>query len=59
MFEAHIQKIKHAVPKGDKKRQKEAKQEIAHLETELDKKHKSELQVATTLLAGVMLKSIF
>jgi len=41
---AKAQKIKHAVPKGDKKRLKETKQEIAKLEMELDAKHQQELQ---------------
>lgn len=32
------------MPKGDKKRLKETKQEIAKLEMELDAKHQQELQ---------------
>ncbi|KAF6028421.1 OTUD6B [Bugula neritina] len=43
-LQAKAQKIKHAVPKGDKKRLKETKQEIAKLEMELDAKHQQELQ---------------
>ena len=45
MFKASIQKIKHGVPKGDKKRQKQAKEEIAKLEAELGARHEQELKV--------------
>ena len=45
MFTASIQKIKHGVPKGDKKRQKQAKEEIAKLEAELAARHEQELKV--------------
>uniref|UniRef100_A0A0L8I910 OTU domain-containing protein n=1 Tax=Octopus bimaculoides TaxID=37653 RepID=A0A0L8I910_OCTBM len=41
-LQAQIQKIKHSVPKGDKKRKKEATDEIAKLEGDLKKKHDEE-----------------
>ncbi|XP_029652950.1 deubiquitinase OTUD6B [Octopus sinensis] len=42
-LQAQVQKIKHSVPKGDKKRKKEATDEIAKLEEDLKKKHEEEL----------------
>lgn len=40
---AEIQKLKHAVPKGDKKKKKEVQVQIAQLEADLDARHKAEL----------------
>lgn len=56
MFAAKIQQIKHAVPKGDKKRQKDAKAEIARLEDELKERHDNELKVG---LSSLKLSAIF
>lgn len=42
-LQAEIQKIKHGVPKGDKKRKKEATEQVAKLEKELSEKHNKEL----------------
>ncbi|XP_067951638.1 deubiquitinase OTUD6B-like [Watersipora subatra] len=39
-LQAQIQQIKRAVPKGDKRRMKEAKEEIARLEADLDQRHR-------------------
>ena len=41
---AECQKLKHGVPRGDKKRKKEVMEQIAQLEVELDARHKQELQ---------------
>ncbi|XP_041454346.1 deubiquitinase OTUD6B-like isoform X2 [Lytechinus variegatus] len=43
-LQAKIQGIKKAVPKGDKKRKKEAAEEIARLEADLDQRHQAELE---------------
>eukprot|EP00057_Strongylocentrotus_purpuratus_P019773 XP_011674247.1 PREDICTED: OTU domain-containing protein 6B isoform X2 [Strongylocentrotus purpuratus] len=43
-LQAKIQGIKKAAPKGDKKRKKEATEEIARLEAELDQRHQAELE---------------
>uniref|UniRef100_H2Y9H9 Uncharacterized protein n=1 Tax=Ciona savignyi TaxID=51511 RepID=H2Y9H9_CIOSA len=43
-LQAEIQAIKKAVPKGDKKREKIAKQKIADLENALKETHKQELE---------------
>ena len=37
--------MKHAVPKGDKKKKKEITLEIAKLEEELNSRHKKELEL--------------
>ncbi|XP_071484727.1 deubiquitinase OTUD6B-like [Diadema antillarum] len=42
-LQAKIQGIKKAVPKGDKKRKREATEEIARLEAELEQRHQTEL----------------
>lgn len=42
-LQAEIQKIKHGVPKGDKKRKKESTEQIAKLEKQLQEKHEKEL----------------
>ena len=44
LCQAECQKLKHGVPKGDKKRKKEVAEQIAQLEAELDARHKQELQ---------------
>ena len=47
------QKIKHAVPKGDKRRQKDAAQEIANLESALYDRHTKETkELKAQLKAG-------
>lgn len=43
-LQAKIQSMKHAVPKGDKKKKKQVTSEIAILEAELQKKHDEELR---------------
>lgn len=40
---AECQRLKHGVPKGDKKRKKEIGEKIAQMEAELDAKHQQEL----------------
>ncbi|XP_074644148.1 deubiquitinase OTUD6B-like isoform X2 [Tubulanus polymorphus] len=47
-LQAIIQKIKHSVPKGDKKKKKESQAEVARLEAELDEKHEKELKCFTS-----------
>ncbi|KAK3603829.1 hypothetical protein CHS0354_042835 [Potamilus streckersoni] len=42
-LQAHIQKLKRSVPKGDKKKKKEVTEEIAKLEAELDQRQDQEL----------------
>lgn len=44
MLVAEIQKLKHSVPKGDKKKKKEVTAQIALLEADLDQKQEEELQ---------------
>ena len=41
---ATITKLKHSIPKGDKKKKKEVTAEIAILEAELQQKHEDELK---------------
>ena len=36
--------MKHAIPKGDKKRKKQVMADIAKLEAEMEERHKRELQ---------------
>lgn len=51
-LQARIQKIKHEVPKGDKKKKKESVEQIAKLQTELDQrqdKEMADLQQSLTL----------
>ncbi|GAB1599575.1 Hypothetical predicted protein [Argonauta hians] len=48
-LQAQIQKLKHAVPKGDKKRKKEAAEEISRLEEEL--RGRQEQEMATVVAA--------
>ncbi|XP_070574047.1 deubiquitinase OTUD6B-like [Ptychodera flava] len=43
-LQAKIQGMKHAVPKGDKKKKKEVTAEIAKLEAELEQKHEQEIK---------------
>jgi OTU domain-containing protein 6 len=40
---AHIQQLKHSVPKGDKKKKKEITSQVALLEAELEARHEKEL----------------
>ena len=42
--EGQIQKLKHSVSKGDKKKKKEVTAQCAILEAELDEKHEKELE---------------
>lgn len=42
-MEGQAQRLKHAVPKGDKKKKKEVTAQIAVMEMELDNKHEKEL----------------
>ena len=42
-FVAQIQKLKHSITKGDKRKKKEVTEQIARLEAELDAKHEQEL----------------
>ncbi len=44
LLAAEVQKLKHSVPKGDKKRKKEITVQIAKLEAELDERHQQELR---------------
>ena len=46
---AEIQRIKHSIPKGDKKRKKEVTQLIAQLEADLNQKQEEELKQAEQL----------
>ena len=41
---AECQKLKHGVPKGDKKRKKEVMEQIAKMEADLESKHQQELK---------------
>lgn len=41
---AQIQKLKHSVSKGDKKKKREVTEQIAKLEAELDAKQEQELK---------------
>ncbi|XP_067652323.1 deubiquitinase OTUD6B-like [Haliotis asinina] len=41
---AQIQKLKHSVPKGDKKKKKEVTEQVAALEAELTQRHETELE---------------
>ena len=43
-FLAKAQKLKHAVPKGDKKKKKLVTAEIVQLELELSQRHETELK---------------
>ena len=43
-FVAQIQKLKHSITKGDKKKKKEVTEQIARLEAELDARHEQELK---------------
>lgn len=43
-FVAQIQKLKHSITKGDKKKKKEVTEQIARLEAELDARHEQELR---------------
>ncbi|XP_013390997.1 OTU domain-containing protein 6B-like [Lingula anatina] len=43
-LQAQIQKLKHSVPKGDKKKKKDVAAQIAILEAELEQKHEKERQ---------------
>lgn len=43
-LQAQIQQLKHAVPKGDKKRKREMTSQVAQLEAQLSEKHGTELQ---------------
>ncbi len=42
--------MKHAVPKGDKKRKKQVMSEIAVLEAEMEKRHQAELDEIKTMV---------
>ena len=44
LYSAQIQKLKHSVSKGEKKKKKEITEQIAQLEADLDKKHEQELK---------------
>ena len=50
-LKSQVQKIKHAVPKGDKRRQKDAALEIAALEAALNDRHARELREAKAAAA--------
>lgn len=50
MFLAKVQKIKRGTPKGDKKRERETKEEIARLEADLKKRQQKEIVVRKCLL---------
>ena len=41
---AQVQKLKHSVSKGDKKKKKEITEQIAKLEADLDAKHEQDLK---------------
>ncbi|XP_069115043.1 deubiquitinase OTUD6B-like [Argopecten irradians] len=43
-LQAQIQKLKHSVPKGDKKKKKEVSEQIAKLELDLDQRQEAESQ---------------
>lgn len=43
-LQAKIQGIKNAVPKNDKKRRKQLKEDVAKLEREMEQKHREELE---------------
>ncbi|XP_033758487.1 deubiquitinase OTUD6B-like [Pecten maximus] len=47
-LQAHIQKLKHSVPKGDKKKKKEVTEQIANLERDLDERQEAESQELKT-----------
>ena len=44
MSAVQIQQMKHSVPKGDKKKKKQVMAEIAVLQTNMEEKHKLELE---------------
>ena len=46
-FSAQIQKLKHSVPKGDKKKKKEVTDQIAKLEAEQVARHEHEVSTFT------------
>ena len=50
---ARIQQLKHAVPKGDKKKKKEVTSEIAVLEAELEARHEKELLTFAKSCVGI------
>lgn len=51
-LQVEIQRLKHSVPKGDKKKKKEITAQIAVLEAELDEKHNQEIcEVKSRLMA--------
>lgn len=52
-FSAEIQRLKHSVTKGDKKKKKEVNEKIAFLEADLDAKQEKELAELKESSAGV------
>lgn len=52
-FKAKTQKMKHSVPKGDKKKKKEVTAEIAQLLADLDLKHEIELKEFVSMIIEV------
>ena len=44
LYTAQVQKLKHSVAKGDKKKKKEIAEQIAKLEADLDAKQEQELK---------------
>lgn len=52
-FSAEIQRLKHSVTKGDKKKKKEVNEKIAFLEADLDAKQEKELAELKETSAGV------
>ena len=58
-FLAEVQKLKHSVPKGDKKRKKEVTEQIASMEAELTQRHEQELAQFNAVNGQVYLQRLF